>query len=839
MNHDAFVSYASTDRVLAYQMVDYLESCGIRCWVAPRDVPGGRNYAEAILSALVESKLFLLIFSDNSNGSEHVQREVERALHLSKPIVPVRIKDVLPSGAMDYYLATLHWIDAFSPDAEESDVHSELGREDAARAAGALLGRGDEVNEAIADIHRERKEAEERRIAAEQKLRLKAEAESKAKLEAEAEARRLQLEEEQRRELEAALEKQRKQEQLEAEKRRRLEDRQREKERRQLEAERADQERREARQKAKAEARAKAAAAGQAKLSAAGASSKSGGEAAPVSGASTRQLLVIVLCLVVMLVGVGIWAKGFFQMPEREVVEKTPLEPLPIISPPVEVEPLTVSRLRAYFEWDGERHTVAYSEILLFSSTNTPLQGRTARKGEILEIRLPESDAAFDADFTLFIPGFEPVSKTASISEGDVEVEFGALIRLMAEVGVSSDYADQPRAREAHQPFLKDLQLVWQGSALDPGSALVRNEAAVEWLDKLQSNSLDETWRCSPILEEGTTATLPTGRYRAILKTACTAPFDKVSLAEIEVSGLVEAPPLVTVPIVPLGVFGGETAWTSTTTEAGRDEDGTVAWTLYNLPESADFAGSVPRVVQSYTDIVSKGELLKKYFLPSPITEVAYESEAARWHLLADPKAFVNDLDDDDLTDRYFEKIEFYLRYHGDKRGILFDAETTDQPLNVTEGTIREFTLQNAYPNFSEPIDTLSARYPGFGVLDVNKVYAYLEPLDKENARAYRRSATTPTSMETPVPVTLGVEPDLDFAGSGNVRLSKIAAGGPGEEAGLKTGDLLVSLGGSPVEDIEDYYRIRFGLGAGIATEVQVLRDGDLRTLVITPNAAQ
>jgi len=865
MNHDAFVSYASTDRVVAYQMVDYLEACGIRCWVAPRDVPGGRNYAEAILGALVESKLFLLLFSDESNGSEHVQREVERALHLSKPIVPVRIKDVLPSGAMDYYLATLHWIDAFAPDADAGDSLSELSLEDVARAAGSLLGRDQEVREAVAEIHRQREESEQRRIEAEREARIRAEAEAKAKLEAEAkakqeaeaEARRRQIEEEQKREREAALERQRQQEAIDA--KARAEAKQREEERRKREDERAELKRREVYEKAKAEAETRAAAAAAAEAArfvtaaaspAAVPVTESDGQSAAASGASMGQRLAIALVLVVLLVGIGVWAKGYFQAPERESTDTGLLvsrpdgnpsttnhpQPEPTDIPPV--EPPSIAQLRGHFEWAGEQHAVAYAEVLRLSVAKGAAIGKTRRKGEVLEIVLPDSEEKFEADVTLAIPGFEPIHKRAAMSEGEVEVDFGPLTRLTGELSVHSEYADQPRASEAHQPHLKMLRLVWQGSDIDSRTGLAENAAASEWLDKLHMAAHGEAWECSPIAGEEASKKLPTGRYRAVLVSDCSAPFDRISLADVNIAATAESPVQIRVPIVPIGVFGGDTTWTSTTTEAGRDKDGTVAWTLYNLPASSDFADNGPRLVQSYTDIVSQGQLLKKYYLPAPITEVRFDSHLRRWHLRVDPTSIVGGLEDDDLTDRYFEKIDFYLRYHSDKRGLLFDAETVDQPLNATEGTKREFTLQNAYPDFGETIPTLATRYPGFGVLDLNKVYDYLVAYDKNNADAYKRSATTPASMQTPVPVILGIEPDLDFAGSGKVRLKKIVPGSPGDKAGLKAGDLVVSLGGMPVEEVADFYRIRFSLGVGVATEIKLVRGGLSRTLVITPIAS-
>ena len=107
MSFEVFVSYSTSDRDIALELVEDLEARGLKCWVAPRDVSGGSKFGEAILAALSETEVLLLVFSQHSNDSIHVQREVERALHLSKTIVPMRIVDLLPSGDMEYYLATL------------------------------------------------------------------------------------------------------------------------------------------------------------------------------------------------------------------------------------------------------------------------------------------------------------------------------------------------------------------------------------------------------------------------------------------------------------------------------------------------------------------------------------------------------------------------------------------------------------------------------------------------------------------------------------------------------------------------------------------------------------
>jgi hypothetical protein len=57
----------------------------------------------------------VLEFSGNANGSPQIAREVERAVHKGVPIVPVRIEDVTPSAALEYFCFSPHWLDAFPP----------------------------------------------------------------------------------------------------------------------------------------------------------------------------------------------------------------------------------------------------------------------------------------------------------------------------------------------------------------------------------------------------------------------------------------------------------------------------------------------------------------------------------------------------------------------------------------------------------------------------------------------------------------------------------------------------------------------------------------------------
>lgn len=87
----------------------------MRCWIAPRDVPPGAAWGGAIVEAIQNSRLMVLIFSENANASGQIAREVERAADYGVTIVPIRVEDVAPAQSLQYFLSNIHWLDALSP----------------------------------------------------------------------------------------------------------------------------------------------------------------------------------------------------------------------------------------------------------------------------------------------------------------------------------------------------------------------------------------------------------------------------------------------------------------------------------------------------------------------------------------------------------------------------------------------------------------------------------------------------------------------------------------------------------------------------------------------------
>jgi hypothetical protein len=116
---EIFISYSSEDKPVADAVCNNLESRGIRCWIAPRDILPGTNYQEAIIDAIDSSRIMVLIFSSHSNNSPHVIREITRAVSRGVVVIPFRIEDVPPSKSMEYLISVPHWLDAMTPPLEQ------------------------------------------------------------------------------------------------------------------------------------------------------------------------------------------------------------------------------------------------------------------------------------------------------------------------------------------------------------------------------------------------------------------------------------------------------------------------------------------------------------------------------------------------------------------------------------------------------------------------------------------------------------------------------------------------------------------------------------------------
>ena len=114
--YSAFISYASENGEKAEEICASLERRGLVCWMAPRDIRAGREYADEIIHGLERSAAVVLVLSEAANTSVFVLREIERAVSKDINVVPVRIEEVTPSPGLELFISGTHWMDVWRGD---------------------------------------------------------------------------------------------------------------------------------------------------------------------------------------------------------------------------------------------------------------------------------------------------------------------------------------------------------------------------------------------------------------------------------------------------------------------------------------------------------------------------------------------------------------------------------------------------------------------------------------------------------------------------------------------------------------------------------------------------
>jgi len=120
MARDVFISYQSSDKEYADRVCEALERQNISCWIAPRDIPIGAEWAAAIVEGLQRCHCFVVILSSHSTNARQISREAELADNRKLPIFTLRIEDVQPPPGLLYFLGNVQWVDAIGDQFESA-----------------------------------------------------------------------------------------------------------------------------------------------------------------------------------------------------------------------------------------------------------------------------------------------------------------------------------------------------------------------------------------------------------------------------------------------------------------------------------------------------------------------------------------------------------------------------------------------------------------------------------------------------------------------------------------------------------------------------------------------
>ncbi|MFT5509693.1 MAG: hypothetical protein ACI89J_002780 [Hyphomicrobiaceae bacterium] len=110
-----FICHSSIDERLACSIVAIFEKAGIRCWIAPRDIPPGTQFDIKIVDALETCTDMILLHSDHARKSTHVQREIRIWSETNKRLLHVRLDNSPLSKQMRYYLTGHQWTKTANP----------------------------------------------------------------------------------------------------------------------------------------------------------------------------------------------------------------------------------------------------------------------------------------------------------------------------------------------------------------------------------------------------------------------------------------------------------------------------------------------------------------------------------------------------------------------------------------------------------------------------------------------------------------------------------------------------------------------------------------------------
>jgi hypothetical protein len=72
MARDVFISYQQEDRAAAEHLCAALEAKNVSCWMAPRDICPGQEWASGIIEGLKQCHSFVAILSAQSRNAKQI-----------------------------------------------------------------------------------------------------------------------------------------------------------------------------------------------------------------------------------------------------------------------------------------------------------------------------------------------------------------------------------------------------------------------------------------------------------------------------------------------------------------------------------------------------------------------------------------------------------------------------------------------------------------------------------------------------------------------------------------------------------------------------------------------
>ena len=121
MAHDVYLSYDEKDLETAQKVCETLENNGLKCWMKTRNIDSD-NRVKAIIDAIRQAKILLLIHSENSKHSRYINNEVNEAVDADRSFLVYHIDDSELADNLKFFIGSKPKIKAYPNPEEKNDV---------------------------------------------------------------------------------------------------------------------------------------------------------------------------------------------------------------------------------------------------------------------------------------------------------------------------------------------------------------------------------------------------------------------------------------------------------------------------------------------------------------------------------------------------------------------------------------------------------------------------------------------------------------------------------------------------------------------------------------------
>jgi aminopeptidase YwaD len=137
------------------------------------------------------------------------------------------------------------------------------------------------------------------------------------------------------------------------------------------------------------------------------------------------------------------------------------------------------------------------------------------------------------------------------------------------------------------------------------------------------------------------------------------------------------------------------------------------------------------------------------------------------------------------------------------------------------------FYFTGLHQDYHKPSDDAQRiNYNGEAAI-VKHIVSLIEHTDKTPGKlAFTKTREAAVSTNASFKVTLGIMPDYTYSGNG-VRADGVTAGRPAEKAGIKAGDIILTLGEIKINSLEDYMQALGKFKKGDKTTVTFKRGSE------------